>query len=137
MQWWSYANFLKSRIWTFRNFLYKYNFFLSSVNDEQLLASWYETASIISEINVAAAEIHDRQFLERLGINEESATEGLITQLYKNGKFYAAFNHNRYDSCTETYVNFVNFALAKNNFKTKQKFPSFDESEENFSMWAN
>jgi hypothetical protein len=104
----------------------------SSVNDEALVASWYETASIISEINVVAAEIHDRAFFERLGINEESANEGLITQLYKNGNFYAAFNHNRYDSCTETYVNFVNFAIAKKSFKTKQKFSSFDESEEIF-----
>lgn len=96
------------------------------------MSDWYETVSIIAELNIAAAEIHDRNFFERLGINDESATEGLITQLYKNGNFYAAFNHNRYDSCTETYVNFVNFALAKKSFKTKQRFPSFEENEEFF-----
>lgn len=94
------------------------------------MTAWHETVSIISEFNIAAAEIHDRKLFEELGINEESATEGLITQLYKNGNFYAAFNHNQYDSCTETYVNFVNFSLTKKSFKNKQKFPSFEESEE-------
>lgn len=96
------------------------------------MISWYKTASIISEINVATAEIHDRKFFDRLGINEESATEGLITQLYKNGKFYAAFNHNRYESCSESYVDFVNYKISKKSFNCKQKFSSVDESEENF-----
>lgn len=100
----------------------------SSVNDEALVSAWHETVELIAEQNIAAAEIHDRGFLERLGIREDSATEGLITQFYKNGKFLAAFNHNKFDVCTQNYVNFVNYAMFKKPFKLNEK--SFDENEE-------
>ena len=102
------------------------------MNDEFLVSTWHETVEIIAEQNVVAAENFDRKFLERLGIHEESSTEGLITQLYKNGKFLAAFNHNKYDVCTQNYVNFVNYAKRPLKPIETLKFSSIDEVEEKF-----
>lgn len=104
----------------------------SSVNDEFLVSAWHETVDIIAEQNIASAEILDRKFLERLGIHEESSTEGLITQLYRNGKFLAAFNHNKYDVCTQNYVNFVNYAKRPHRKIETLKCSSIDEAEEKF-----
>lgn len=100
------------------------------MNDEELVAVWFETVKIIQNESVIAAEINDRKFFERLGICEQFAVEGLITQLYKERKLIGAFNHKKYDVNTQNYVKFVVDTIDEKVFKPTERMESFNEIEE-------